>query len=118
MKHISLIGAVTNEKFADAAATAASGGPAADYGSNATPIPTSSTTTIADARSSANISRLFIHRVNKFGSETTGLRAKVNAPFSLPSRNTWKHNRTQFRSRLCGLSLCEKPAAEEDRNVC
>ena len=56
------IGAVAHKKFADTAATPASGGPATDYVSNATPIP-ASTATLADARTSANISRLFIHGV-------------------------------------------------------
>ena len=56
-----LIGAVAFKKIGDTAATAASDGPATDDGSNASPIPASS----ADARSSANIARLFIHGVSK-----------------------------------------------------
>ena len=32
------------------------------------------------------------------GSETTGFKAKVKAPFSLPSRKTWKASLTQLRS--------------------
>ena len=44
------------------------------------------------------------------GSDTTGRRANVNAPFSVPSRKTWKHSLTQLRSIVCWLSLWENPA--------
>ena len=32
------------------------------------------------------------------GSDTTGFNANVNAPFSFPSRKTWKASLTQLRS--------------------
>jgi hypothetical protein len=40
--------------------------------------------------------------LSKIGSETTGFKARVNFPGTVPSKNTWKHNRTAFRSIFCG----------------
>ena len=52
------------------------------------------------------------------GSDTTGFKAKVKAPFSLPSRKTWKHRRKQLRSMLWGLlSLWAKPAKDTHKKI-
>lgn len=54
--------------------------------------------------------------LSNIGSDTTGFRAKVKAPFSLPSRKTWKQSRTALRSMECELSLWLNPA-ENLKNI-
>lgn len=51
------------------------------------------------------------------GSDTIGVNGTVNFPLSVPSRNTWKHNLTAFKSILAGCLLCSKPAGIISNNL-
>lgn len=48
------------------------------------------------------ITKSDIDFLSKIGSETTGFKGVVNFPFCEPSKKTWKHRRTEFKSMLDG----------------
>lgn len=67
--------------------------------------------TVHDASLSLHITKSDMAFLSKIGSETTGERGTVKCLLLCSlSRNTWKHNRTEFRSILDGWDRWANPA--------